>query len=157
MSVVTKQFTAVKGSHLNDDQAQIVGEELDSIKTVCGQLTPEKVVSQAETDTSRLHVFFDWDDSSAADEYRLIQARHLLRSVEVYYEVEPENRTPIKAFYHIKDEDAGPSYVPLDEVLSNEDYRDQVVQKALKEMRSWAAKYRQYKELKPVIDAIDEI
>lgn len=153
-----KKFVATTGSHLSDDQAQIVGEELETIKETEGQLTPAIVVKRAEKEESKLHGFFTWDDKAAADEYRLNEARYLLRSVEVYYEVEPGgDEKPVRAFYHVEDDEEGAIYVDIDDVVSNDDYRQQIIDKALREMRSWAAKYRQYKELSPVVEAIDKL
>lgn len=48
-----------------------------------GRLTPDQVVADARKPTSPLHDEFEWDDSKAAQKYRLEQARGLIASVEV--------------------------------------------------------------------------
>lgn len=48
-----------------------------------GPLRPSEVVAAAADATSPLHGCFEWDDSKAGHQYRLWQARHLLREVTV--------------------------------------------------------------------------
>jgi len=155
---MSKQFAAVAGSHLTDGQAQVIGEETELIMKERGHLTPQAVVDSASKNESRLHGFFEWDDAVAADQHRLTQARYLLRSIEVYYVLdEAEEAKPMKALYNVISAEDERVYVPLSEVVSDDNYRAQVIEKALKEMKSWACKYRQYKELSPVIKAVDAL
>src|SRR3972149_10762515 len=52
-----------------------------------GRLSPKRVVDWARRNrSSGLHSCFQWDDSRAAEQYRLWQARELIVSVEVVYE-----------------------------------------------------------------------
>lgn len=48
-----------------------------------GLLLPADVVAEARSVASPLHHYFEWDDSVAAEAYRLDQARVLIRSVRV--------------------------------------------------------------------------
>lgn len=48
-----------------------------------GKLTAHDVVRAARNPESPLHSCFEWDDSKAAEQWRLEQARSLIRSVEV--------------------------------------------------------------------------
>lgn len=48
-----------------------------------GRLTPALVVEAATNPASPLHSEFTWDNSVAAQKYREVQARRLIRSVEV--------------------------------------------------------------------------
>lgn len=63
-------------------------------------LVPEKVVEEAADEASPLHSYFDWDDSEAARQWRMMQARALIRKIEVIY---PDDRS----------ESAVPKYVSL--------------------------------------------
>lgn len=53
-----------------------------------GRLTPSDVIADAEHEDSPLHKYFQWDDALAAFQYRLEQARFLIRSVRISYEHE---------------------------------------------------------------------
>ena len=155
---MSKTVVAVKGSHLTDAQAQVIGEETAAILAGAGVITPRMIVDASSNDSTRLHGFFEWDDAEAADKHRLDQARSLLRSIEVYYQLEPsEESKPLRAMYSVVDEDDERVYVSLDTVIRSDVYREQVIKKAQKEMRSWACKYRQYKELSAVVELIDNM
>ena len=152
-----KQYKAVPGSQLSDADAEVIGEELDLIQKVDKKIVPERVVEVAQNETSRLHKYFNWDDEDAAHQYRLEQARHLIRSITVEYIVEKENKETIRAFYNVADEENKHAYVSLESVMSNADYRQQVIEKALREAEGWANRYRQYEELEEIVRAIDGI
>lgn len=51
-----------------------------------GELTASGILEEAKKKTSPLHNLFEWDDSAAAHEYRLIQARKIIRSANVRIE-----------------------------------------------------------------------
>jgi len=51
-----------------------------------GRLTPEEVVDEARDPDSPLHRYFEWDDSAAAEAWRLNQARSMIRWVHATVE-----------------------------------------------------------------------
>lgn len=78
---------------------QEVGDELEWIRSSNqGQLHPEHVVKKAANLLSPIHQAFNWDDEKAAHEYRLWQARQLIRSVCI---VQKEGEEPIPAFWNV--------------------------------------------------------
>ena len=66
-------------------------KELKSLEDRRGRLTPQAVLEAAEDESSALHICFEWDDSKAAYEHRVDQARQLLKRVKI--EVTVEDRT----------------------------------------------------------------
>src|SRR5690606_1315589 len=69
---------------INGVDAQTAGKELERIREANdGRLRPEDVVVSAQKQDSPLHAIFTWDDSKAANEYRLSQARRLIRLVVI--------------------------------------------------------------------------
>lgn len=89
-----------------------------------GSLSPELVVQAAVPENHPLHNRFEWDDSVAGPLYRLEQAAHLIRSVKVVIEREPE-RPPIKVRAFVAREEMGLAerpgeYVPVDEVVQSD-------------------------------------
>jgi len=65
--------------------------ELQKLYDANGYLKPSLVLKKAENKRSELHKHFEWDDSKASHNYRLIQARKLIRKVTIVFE-EKENR-----------------------------------------------------------------
>lgn len=65
-------------------QISVVEVELEKIRLKnSGVITPEAVVSAAKKPTNPLHDYFQWNDSAAAKDWRIEQARRLIRSVQV--------------------------------------------------------------------------
>jgi hypothetical protein len=58
-------------------------QELERIESLFGSLTPENVIKASIDEGATLHPLFEWDNSKAAENYRLQQARTLINNVEV--------------------------------------------------------------------------
>ena len=63
-----------------------------------GLLDPPDIVAEAEDPNHELHDEFQWDNDTAAHEFRLHQARKLIRSVEI---LRTEETHTISAVYYI--------------------------------------------------------
>lgn len=127
-------------------------EELKRIKDlhVNKILKPEDVLESARHESSVLHDRFCWDDTKAAEEYRLWQARQLIATVKIEYDGEVE-----KHYYHtsvtINDEKVQ-GYVTAED-FSNEDIYKSVLKEAITSLKYWQKKYEDIKELKDIIDS----
>lgn len=62
---------------------ETVGPELTKLMGKEGRVTAEQLLASARSPKSPLHVWFLWDDTEAAHQYRLSQARSLIRSVQI--------------------------------------------------------------------------
>jgi hypothetical protein len=79
----------------------MIAETLSALASANGgTLTPALVLAEAKRKDSPIHDQFDWTDKTAANKYRLEQARKLIRSVKV--EITNETRT-IKAVAYARD------------------------------------------------------
>jgi hypothetical protein len=104
------------------------------------------------------HNIFEWEDSIAAEQYRLGQAGHILRSIVIVQTDSTEAKKPIRAFVHvIPPEQKDPAYVNIVDAMKNDDMRRQVLEKAMGELEIWRETYENYLEFLPVINAIEEI
>ena len=70
----------------------IAGQELQRIQNFYGSITPEILVNEAKKRKSPLHPIFEWDDTKAAEGYRLQQARILLNNIRVTVVTDGESR-----------------------------------------------------------------
>ena len=116
------------GSRKSGD-ATAVGQELERLGEA---IDAPIVVEKARNKKSVLHSYFEWDDSAAAEEYRLVQARELIRSLVVVVEnkKQPDEPITIRAYEHVSmGDDASPkmAYIPITKVLCDDDLREQVI------------------------------
>jgi hypothetical protein len=86
------------------------------------------VLAEAESPESVLHDLFEWDNSKAAHQHRLTQARQIITSVRVVITTEERK---ISSVYYVRDPEAGPveqGYVSLDKLkLSSDLARESLV------------------------------
>jgi len=76
---------------VNSDKREAIATRLAEIAAKNdGRLTPDDVLKDAKSVKSPLHDQFEWDDSDAARQWRLGQARTLIRSVKI--EIETTSR-----------------------------------------------------------------
>lgn len=129
-----------------------VKSEIDRISKK-GFVTPLMVLQAATPARSPLHRYFVWDNTEAAHQYRLYQARNLLRSIVVEYHGDKE----VRAFHNIKLDGGENFYASLDTIVKSENLTDQVIQQALKEIFLWKEKYKIYKQLNSIVEAIEEL
>lgn len=93
-----------KGSRISGVTASDIGNELERIDREFGDIRPSTVIAEAKPKKSPLHPVFQWDDSKAAEQYRLWQARSMVRSICIKVSDDTE---PMQAFYHVTIEDEG--------------------------------------------------
>lgn len=93
------EFRYRTGTRINLDP-QIAGEELMRIRDEHGKVEATLVVEEARPKESPLHPAFEWRDKIAGEQWRLWQARSLIRSVHVVSNQNPEE-PPAQAFVHI--------------------------------------------------------
>lgn len=121
-----------------------------------GLLRPEDVVEFAKDEETALHSRFQWDDDKAAQEYRLWQAREIIRVSVILL---PNTSEPVRAFVSLKadrSKDAG-GYRTIQNVMTDTEMREQLLEQALDDLEYFTRKYQQLKELAPVFDAITNI
>ncbi len=139
------------GSHVAD--AQDVGMELDIVAENHNlKIHAADVVEYAKDKKTALHDLFEWDDKKAGYEYRLTQARHIVRHVAVIVEVgKTEMGQPIEVsirkYETIRESDHQNVYMDTLEVLADEDLKIEVLRKVRSKIESAANKMKDYNSI----------
>jgi hypothetical protein len=76
-------YTFRINSQVTGIDAQTIGGELERIEAEHGVIDPHVVLDESRPEDAPLHGAFEWDDSLAAEKYRLDQSRRLIRSIEI--------------------------------------------------------------------------
>lgn len=144
------------GSRVSVD-AQVAGERMEKIRARKGGLTPAAVVQDARSDRSPLHHEFEWDDRRAAAMQRLSRAGELIRYIAVTVRGE-SGAEPVttRAFVSVR-ENEHQHFTSVSVAMSDPLLRDQVLARALGELRAFQAKYRDLAELAPVFEALEQM
>lgn len=121
-----------------------------------GLLQPQTVVNDARPLESPLHSRFEWDDSVAGEQFRIWQARQLIR---VSVELIAGTGKKVDVFVSLstdREKEAG-GYRVMAEVLTDTQMREQMLADALDELETFREKYRRLRELASVWAAIKTV
>lgn len=122
--------------------------ELLALTTEDGFIQPRAAMNWARNNPeSELHGQLEWDDSKAADEYRLHQVRRL---ISIHIRDDEGRRTTISL---VQDRRADGGYRPINRVLQNAELRAMALRQALRELKRWEQRYQHIKELAGVFEA----
>jgi hypothetical protein len=121
-----------------------------------GLLRPVDVVAFAKNPKTALHSKFTWDDTEAAEQYRLWEARKLItvsvakveglnKAFNVYVSLESDRDKP------------GGGYRSLVSVMGNVNRRQALLDQSFAELERWREKYESLTELLPIFQAMDGI
>ena len=112
-----------------------------------GILMPEHVVEAARPSHHPLHDRFEWDDTEAAHQYRIDQARRIIR-VTVTMLPAMKGQRVVRSYTSLTpDREKGGGYRETVVVLSNPDMRKQMLADAMDELRVFRRKYSILTEL----------
>ena len=150
-----------------------ISEELLEIQSMNdGLIDPIKVVDYARNPSTSLHKKFQWDDTIAAEKYRIYQARNIIRlelvviqadshgSVYILSDITEEKGKIVRAFVSLEDDrqaEDSRGYRSVMDVLSCEDLRVKMLEQAKNDMNIFRRKYSVLHELAKVFEAMDEV
>ena len=142
-------------------KADIAFKELERIKTKNGGiLTAGIVVIEATKARNPLHKQFQWDDDKAASEFRLEQARSLLRSIHVVYakapQIPPQRHYIAVTQSASKDAPERKVYRSTAEILADPIARDEMLANAIRDALAFRRKYAELQELAQVFASFDD-
>lgn len=115
------------------------------------QITPKAILNFARDENSELHKCFEWDNDSAAEKYRTIQAGNVIRMLYIV----PKNADapPVRVLSRTSDT----VYQPTRTFVKNQNEYEDLLKRALSELESFRLKYKTLSELEQVFEQIDLI
>lgn len=133
------------GEAIYNADAQKVAEEIEAIGS---DVKPAQIVEKARDSNTELHKCFDWDDTIAAEKWRLHQARHITGCLVIRRTEERENMPEIRYFH--KNDSGG--YKPAEHIFRKQSEYEKLLQRALAELDAFRRKYSNLEELQYLIE-----
>ena len=120
-----------------------------------GLLQPADVVAYAQNEEAALHPLFVWNDAIAGQEYRLWQARQIIR---VTVSMQPGYERPVRAYVSLLEDRTleGGGYRTMAAVMGDADRRSGLLAQALQEMDRFRLRYQSLMELAEVFTAMEK-
>ena len=141
-------------SKLFKNPADVAGPICQQLRESEQGLTPRSLVDASRDKNAPLHNEFEWDNTVAAEKYREQQAANIIRHlIIVRTDIQEVRKSHDRAFVSTGENNT--VYVPLNEALSNEVWKKNLLLAARRDMKIFATKYRRLTELSGIIDAID--
>lgn len=154
------QFRAREGARFSDKKANVYGQHILNLmqkkgKSSLQQITPKEILQDARKKDTPYHDEFEWDDSKAAEEYRLDQARSIISSIVEVKIIHGEEKN-VRVFCNVITPSGDRAYMPTEIVIKSPKLVSQVVAEALGEVKIWKDKYASIYELGKITGAINE-
>ena len=136
-----------------------VYEEISSLGETYSK---EDIVNKARDKNTELHSCFEWDDTKAAEKYRLTQAGDIVRHLYLVRQEddgeekpETEGKIVVDRFRCFSNLGKNNEYENTITIVRNEDKYQLLLEQAKRELAAFKQKYAILKELKPIFDLID--
>lgn len=139
--------------------AETVGNVLENIESRDGAITKKSFLEESRPDDAPTHKLFEWNDSKAAEKYRLAQAGKVISDLKIKLKVE-EREEPIEttAILNIEERERKTgTYVNVITAMENKESRRIVLLRAISELQTFSRKYASLQELAGVFEAIREV
>ena len=116
--------------------------------------SPEMIVAAARDENTELHKCFTWDDNIAAENWRKHQARVLIAQLVIRTETKDNETVAVRvvASTNVRNE-----YTPTAMLVRSEQGYEDLLARAIKELRAFRQKYKMITELREIFEAIDEL
>jgi len=128
-----------------------------------GELTADQFVAAAKAKRSPLHELLNWDDSQAAHEHRLAQARGVLRAFVIVRPAVDRPDIKTRAFTVVtrppieEGEKARKVYRSIEDALADPEERAEILLRAVRELLAVRRRYQALTELDSIFQAIDRV
>ena len=156
MAAFQNKYSYKKGFNFKVS-AQAVGETLEGLAKA-GGVSSAALLDASRDEAAPTHGLFEWDDSIAAERYRLHQATVVINCVQVEVKTNDVSGT-YAAFVNVEAKAPAKTatFVPIIDALEDDEHRENLLNNAYMELRAFKKKYEMLTELAGIIAMIDEI
>lgn len=141
--------------------AETAGSYMESLNNKHGAVTPELLLDSSRSEDSVMHQCFEWDDTKAAEKYRVKQALGIISNLTCVKVTGNKDKNPIKtrAFVNVSSSSMRKKgiFKPILEAMGDADMRKTVLENAITELNDFKKKYSDLEELCAVFSEIDKL
>lgn len=112
---------------------------------------PHQIVDAARNKSSFFHQFFEWDDTKAADAYRVQQARALIASVRIIVsDDDPDAMPRARAFYSVSQHRVR-GYHDVEAIRGSSDLQRRLLDQVDRELQQIVDRHLAVRSIAPII------
>lgn len=129
----------------------------DEIMEICEELesaTPQQILEKARDSNTELHKCFTWDNTEAAEKWRISEARTVVRNLKIIEQKSDKQPEPttIRVFYKTDNESG---YKPTKLILKKPDEYKALVERCRSELLAIKQKFNSISEYKEIWELIN--
>lgn len=133
-----------------------VAGRIDDLIRRDGFCTPAAVVEDGRAPSSPFHRHLEWDDTAAAHEHRLSQARGIIRCFRV---VDQPGEATVPVYVHVAEVNAtdAAGYVRRETAMADPELRERYLRGELARIAGAVARVEGEPEFGPMVSAVDAV
>ena len=128
-------------------KASVVGETLEQIESECGIVTKEEFLERSRDLDSPTHDLFEWNDSKAAEQYRLNQSQQIIGHLKITYVNAEKKEQKIRAYVNVSDQRFHSGYMATFAALSDDEKKEIVLGNIRKELDQFVERNKAFEGL----------
>ena len=132
--------------------ADVAGAECERLQNSKQGLSPATLLDASRDVNAPLHGEFEWRDDVAAEKYRLGQAQKIIQNLRIVVTRSDGTQEQERSF--VATPGGKSRYVTLAAAMSNDSWRQHLLEQAKEDMIIFQSKYRRLEELADVNAAI---
>ena len=126
------------------------------------EVTPPDVLKDAHDRSSPYHTYFEWNNTKAAHEHRLWQARQLLGRIKILYHDQLGNEVKVREFVQLMVEAPAThklrsGYIPRVRAMGNFQLTKQCEEQAIQEQLTWKNRWIGFRAMEAQGHLVDAI
>lgn len=132
--------------------ADVVGGVVEQLEEKNGKVTKEDFLEVSRPEVSATHKLFEWDDSKAAEAYRLDQSRHIINALRVVYTTPDEQEIKVSAFIQTTPVGDKTHYESIEQALKDEGKREVILNRIRAELDAFIIRNQHIEELASILE-----
>ena len=146
-----------EANRIKERKQQVIEAEIDKLSSSLGHVpTAEELLRAATSRNHPLHKYFTWDNSLAANRWRLDEARRMLQIVQVVAHIQADRAQPVRVRKFVLINKTEPMRL-RNEALSEPSDREKMTARAITELRSWCRRYIDLPEVDSIRNALESM
>lgn len=131
--------------------ANVVGAVVEQIEDKNGSVTKENFLEFSRPKKSPTHCLFEWDDSIAAEKYRLNQSKSIITHLRITYVNNSNEESKVTAYVKTTPKGEKTQYKSIMIALANDESREVVLDRIKRELDSFIERNKHIEELADIL------
>ena len=136
--------------------ANVVGAVCEQLEEQNGQVTKEEFLEVSRPEDAPTHALFEWNDSIAAEKWRLDQSRRIINGLRIVYENKDKEEVKVSAFIQTSPTGTNTVYENIHEALRDVGKREIVLNRIRGELDAFINRNRNIEELADILEEAAE-